>query len=216
MIMRAMRRLGVGLWLAVCFFGGLYAWLQWSGRPDAPTIRPDPATAAAVPATPARLPAITLPDAAGTPRALTEWAGRTLLVNFWATWCAPCREEMPLLDNLQQRSDPAVLQVVGIAFDSPDAVLRFMGETGIGYPSLISEGSFAAGEAFGEAWAGVLPFTVVAAPDGTLLWTHSGVLTAMDLARVGEVAAGLAVGRTDNTAATTLLAARDADKGATP
>jgi thiol-disulfide isomerase/thioredoxin len=64
----------------------------------------------------------TLPDLSGTPRSLDEWRGRSLLVNFWATWCAPCRREIPLLKNAQATHGDN-LQVSGVAVDYAEEVL---------------------------------------------------------------------------------------------
>ncbi|MDP7297085.1 MAG: TlpA disulfide reductase family protein, partial [Gammaproteobacteria bacterium] len=64
------------------------------------------------------LPDFTLPDLNDQPRSVTEWSGRSLIINFWATWCAPCRREMPLLQSLQDEHDEDSLQVIGVAMDN--------------------------------------------------------------------------------------------------
>jgi thiol-disulfide isomerase/thioredoxin len=139
------------------------------------------------------LPAITLNDLKGEPRSLTEWSGRTLLINFWATWCAPCRREMPLLEQFQQAQDLGRMQVIGIAIDRHDPVLRFIGETGVTYPNLVGEmDATRAAEQFASGLA--LPLSVVAAPDGTVLAVHMGEIKASDLEQVAAVADGLAAG----------------------
>ena len=101
---------------------------------------------------------VALPDLDGRSRRLSEFAGRPMLLNFWATWCAPCVREMPLLDRYA-REHPE-LSVVGIALDSAEAVAPFVKRLGIGYPILLE--SPAAGDAsvrYGNL-RGVLPFSV--------------------------------------------------------
>jgi len=200
--MRPVRQLAIGLWVVVFLAGGLWLGSQWQRR----TPEPPPASPAAE--APARLPAITLKDLQGNPRSLDEWRGRTLLINFWATWCAPCRKEMPLLENLQQSVDPATLQVIGIAIDRLEPVLRFVGEAGVSYPILAGEAdASAAAEQFGDAFV-ALPFSVIAGPDGTVLATHTGELDAAELGQIAEVAGLLAEGRLAAPAAAALLRSR--------
>jgi len=147
------------------------------------------------PSLPAELPAITLPDLTGTPRSLSEWRGRTLLVNFWATWCAPCRREMPLLQSVHAATDGTRFQIVGIAIDRTDPVQDFVAETGVTYPILVGQQAAldAAGQ-FGEAFM-ALPFSVLAAPDGSVLAVHTGELDASDLAAMRTLADELARNR---------------------
>ena len=117
-------------------------------------------------------PAIALDDLDGRRRALAEWRGRPTLVNFWATWCAPCLREMPLLEA-RAKADPA-LAIVGIALDDPEAVRRFVRELRIGYPVLLdTPGSGDASVALGNR-RGVLPYTVLLGSDGRIQAQEAG------------------------------------------
>ncbi|HWP94743.1 MAG TPA: TlpA disulfide reductase family protein [Gammaproteobacteria bacterium] len=88
---------------------------------------------------PTRLTDFELKDLTGTSRSSREWAGKALLINFWATWCPPCRKEIPLLVEAQRKYEAAGLQVVGIAVDNIEAVRGFADEMGVNYPMLVGE-----------------------------------------------------------------------------
>jgi len=81
-----------------------------------------------------------LADVKGATRSLGEWRGSVLVVNYWATWCAPCREEIPVFVRLQERYGSRGLQFVGIAIDQPDKVAEFAREFHINYPLLLGGG----------------------------------------------------------------------------
>jgi thiol-disulfide isomerase/thioredoxin len=121
------------------------------------------------------LPDITMPDSSGTPHKLSEWKGRPLMVNFWATWCDPCRREIPLLKSLRQERAGESLEIVGIAVDFKDAVLDYTRKIGIDYPVLIGEkDGIAAIDAFGMDT--VFPFTVFADRQGRIFTVKVGEL----------------------------------------
>jgi thiol-disulfide isomerase/thioredoxin len=142
---------------------------------------------------PDQLPAISLPDLAGRPRSLAEWQGRPLLVNFWATWCEPCRREIPLLKSLRHERAGDGLEIVGIAVDYPDPVLKYAKSHGIDYPVLIGDkGGLDAVGAFGMDM--VLPFSVFADRGGQVVTLKVGELHADEarliLDRVHDVDVG--------------------------
>jgi thiol-disulfide isomerase/thioredoxin len=85
------------------------------------------------------LPQFVLADRDGKPRKLGEWAGRPLAVNFWATWCAPCRREIPLLSKLRRDRAAQKLEIIGIAVDFREDVLKYAAAAKIDYPLLIGE-----------------------------------------------------------------------------
>jgi len=119
---------------------------------------------------------LALPDAAGGNQALRQWRGKLLVVNFWATWCPPCREEMPGFSRLQDKFSAKGTQFVGIAIDNADKVHEFSLQTPIAYPLLVGspEQLMAIMSGLGNM-AGGLPFTAIIGRDGTLRQTHLGL-----------------------------------------
>ncbi len=204
--MRPLRKAAIGLWVVVFLFAGVRFGTNWLPVPAVNNtgdsgdditantqdfVYSDDSEAAVGIGKP--LPELILNDLNSKPRAVAEWSGRTLLINFWATWCAPCRKEMPLLEQFQQAQDPARMQVIGIAIDRLDPVIHFLGETGVTYPNLIGEmDATRAAEQFAPAFA--LPLSIVAAPDNTVLAVHMGEIRASDLEQIAAVADGLATG----------------------
>ena len=130
---------------------------------------------------PAALTRMTLPDLTGKPVTLAAWPDKVLVINFWATWCTPCRREIPGLINIQTKHAANGVQVVGIAVDQVDKVREYAKEIGINYPLLIAgmEGASLTRELGNKS--GALPFTVVLNRDGTLLKSHLGLITEEEL-----------------------------------
>ena len=123
------------------------------------------------------VPAVQLPDPMGEIQTLSQWRGRPMLINFWATWCPPCREEIPDLIALRHAFGERGLVVVGIALDDPKPVRRFVRDFHIDYPVLVEEGSGTQMNTdFGNA-LGVLPYTVYVDADGVIRKVHRGALT---------------------------------------
>ena len=122
--------------------------------------------AATVPALP--IFELTLTDLNGQGQSFGQWRGKVLIVNYWATWCEPCREEIPMFVRLQREYVVKNVQFVGIAVDQADKVREFAKEFNINYPLLI--GGMDAVELSRQAGnkAGVLPYTLVINPKGQI------------------------------------------------
>ncbi|HWG69343.1 MAG TPA: TlpA disulfide reductase family protein [Steroidobacteraceae bacterium] len=129
-----------------------------------------------VPKIPDRLPQFSLADSTGKPTAITSFGGKSLMINFWATWCAPCRSEIPLLEALNTEWAGRGMGVVGIAVDHRDKVLEFAQRFKIGYPLLIGEqDALDAAAAFGVG-SPVFPFTVFTDRRGAVVALFIGEL----------------------------------------
>ena len=112
-----------------------------------------------------------------------NFEGKVLLVNFWATWCAPCVEEMPMLSELQEGKSGGDLQVIGIAIDDPARAAGFARDMGLSYPVLLGEADVViTGKRYGND-SGMLPFSVLIDKQGVVRWTHLGALDFEDLGR---------------------------------
>jgi thiol-disulfide isomerase/thioredoxin len=139
-----------------------------------------------------RLPEFSLSNLDGEPQSIGSWPGKPLLINFWATWCAPCRREIPMLKEYQEGNHD--VQVVGIAVDRDEPVARFAAEMQFNYPILVGQSdAWEAASAFGvNVFA--LPFTVFTASDGAVLGVHTGELHREHLENLDAVLADLASG----------------------
>lgn len=134
-----------------------------AGDPPAPKVG-DPA------------PALGLVDLDGKKLDLSSLRGKVVVVDFWATWCAPCREEMPEFIRAQGEWGGRGLQFVGIAVDQADKVRQFAGEIGLNYPALIGGyGAMELSKSLGNQLM-ALPFTVIIGRDGTVAHTQLGPL----------------------------------------
>ncbi len=124
---------------------------------------------------PDTLPDVTLSNLDGKPTKLASFGGRPLMVNFWATWCAPCRREIPLLNKIRMQRKPQNAEIVGIAVDFKEDVLKYVQTTPIHYPLLMGEeDGLAAAEAFGMGMA--LPFSVFVDSQNRILTIKIGEL----------------------------------------
>ncbi len=134
--------------------------------------------------------AATLPDSHGADIPLARWRGQPLVVNFWATWCAPCVAEMPDLQQLFQTYGPRGMGFVGIGIDQAQAIAEFGRKLGVTYPLLV--GGYAGTElarAFGNA-SGGLPFTVVLDRFGALKAAQLGRIHVENLRSIIESSLG--------------------------
>jgi thiol-disulfide isomerase/thioredoxin len=120
--------------------------------------------------------ALTLPDIDGREQPLDQWRGKVLIVNFWATWCEPCREEMPEFVKAQAKLGGKGLQFVGIAIDQPDKIRKFSSDLGLNYPSLVGGyGALELSKSLGNRLM-ALPFSLVIDRQGRVVHTQLGPL----------------------------------------
>ena len=122
-------------------------------------------------------PEFSLPDLAGAQHNSHEWDGKVVILNFWATWCPPCRKETPMFVELQEQYSATGLQFVGIAIDSADKVQDFIDTYGISYPMLIGDDpAIEIAKAYGDRY-GALPYTVVIDRHGQIQFVQRGEMT---------------------------------------
>ena len=157
--------------------GGFYA---WSGQSQAAP-EPSRATTDHQSLLGQKRPPYTLGDVQGQRVSASSFDGDVVLVNFWATWCSPCRKEMPMLQKLSAAYRDRGLKVVGIALDDVAQARAFAAKLGIDYTILVGDADvMAVGIAYGNR-AGMLPYTVLIGRDGIVRWTHLGELDRDDL-----------------------------------
>jgi len=126
-------------------------------------------------------PDYSLSDSNGVQVSAADFDGQVLLINFWATWCAPCVEEMPMLSELQQQYGKAGFQVVGIALDDPQKASKFAELLDITYPALFGTiDAVLVGREYGNR-AGMLPYSVLVDRQGIVQWAYLGALQRPEL-----------------------------------
>jgi cytochrome c-type biogenesis protein len=126
-----------------------------------------------------QVPAYAAPTLAGDTVSLASLQGKPVLLNVWATWCPPCRKEMPDLEALHEKYAPAGLQVVGISIDaagSDEQVRQFLEEYGVSYRILRDPGDRISSIFVSQG----VPVTVLIGADGTVLWRRLGPVTMDD------------------------------------
>ena len=125
---------------------------------------------------PELLPPFTLSDRNGHATPISTWRGKSLIINFWATWCAPCQREMPLLQSLERDWAAKDFRVIGIAVDQRDSVIAFADSLGIGYPLLIGEEDALDVAAKLGVTSAAFPFTVFTDRQGQIVALYLGEL----------------------------------------
>lgn len=129
----------------------------------------------------AQRPDFTLPAMRGGKQSVGAWNGKVVVLNFWATWCEPCRREIPLLKALQAQYGEKGLQVVGVAIDNRDAIREFAERLGVDYPVLYGfEAAMDVAASYGDK-QGTLPYTAVIARDGRIRQIFRKELTRADI-----------------------------------
>lgn len=174
--------LGFGIALLL-LFGGLALWLDRQSTPD-PFRTP---VKRQVDLSPSTIYAAQFTDTFGKEQELGQWQHHLLIINFWATWCAPCKEEMPLLAKMQNKFRSQGLRIVGIAVDSRENVAKFLENHTTDYPVYPDEvRAIEFSKRLGNR-LGLLPFTVAVRPGGEVVFSRLGILKEQDIADiVGE------------------------------
>jgi len=119
-----------------------------------------------------------LPGVDGRSHNLNDWRGKIRIVNFWATWCAPCRNEIPLLSAVSREWHARNVEVIGVAIDGADDVRAFASEAQIAYPILFAEQQGQGLMQSGGNAIGALPFTLLLDQRGNIIQHHAGAVDA--------------------------------------
>jgi thiol-disulfide isomerase/thioredoxin len=129
-----------------------------------------------------------LPDLSGQAHSLKEWQGKTLIINFWATWCPPCLKEIPEFIAMQKEYANKNVQFIGIAVDDKAAVKDYAVKVSINYPILLATDN---GIDIARQWGNIiesLPFTVIVNPQGKIIHRQLGEMTRTELETIIKVA----------------------------
>jgi thiol-disulfide isomerase/thioredoxin len=130
------------------------------------------------------LPEFNLPDLSGHQHNISEWRGKVVVINFWATWCPPCRKEIPDFIALQQQYADKGLQFIGIALDDIEPVAEFAAATKINYPVLLGgDNGIALAQQLGNS-VGAVPYTIIVDRQGQIIHQHPGELSKQQIMEV--------------------------------
>ena len=123
----------------------------------------------------------TLPDLEGKQHSIGEWDGKVILLNFWATWCPPCRREIPAFIELQDTYGKQGFQVIGVAIDEKDAVVDYKDGMGVNYPILLGDnGALNISQAYGNRY-GQLPYSLIIDRKGIIRFIGKRELSFKDI-----------------------------------
>ncbi len=181
--------LGKGTIAALCALVGAAAFTAgFLARPEK-RVSPPPAQDFASKRTLSGLFDLQFNDYGGTPYPFSQWKGKILVINFWATWCAPCREEMPYFSRLSKEYAGKGVQFVGISADPPDTIRLFAKQHGVAYPLLVGgPQTVAMSIDLGNRQSG-LPYTLILGRNGEPLLARTGRLPEAELERLLKSAA---------------------------
>jgi thiol-disulfide isomerase/thioredoxin len=147
--------------------GSIYLGANWNKEPATQILPADVLS-------PGVLYAASFPDLAGKPRALGEWQGKIIVLNLWATWCGPCREEIPIMVKLQDKYRDQGVTFIGLAMDEQKPVEKYAKEMSINYPILLGDVTLSEfGRRLGNS-AGGLPYTAIVDRSGKIITTRLG------------------------------------------
>ncbi|MDE1990526.1 MAG: TlpA family protein disulfide reductase [Betaproteobacteria bacterium] len=158
------------IWEGISVYRSLHYWNQGSGQAPAPMH-------AALPP----LLELSLPDLAQRMQSMQQWQGRVLVVNFWASWCEPCKDEMPMLKRLQATWPSDRVQFVGIGIDEREAIAAYLQHQPMNYPMLLgTQETLDLTAPYGNAQSGI-PFTLVFDPAGQIIMQKLGRVSENEL-----------------------------------
>jgi thiol-disulfide isomerase/thioredoxin len=133
---------------------------------------------------PSALPEFNLPDLSGHQHNISEWRGKVLVINFWATWCPPCRKEIPDFVALQEQDADKGVQFIGIALEDQEPVAEYLATTKINYPMLLGgDNGITLAHQLGNIIDAV-PYTLIVNPQGQIIHRHPGELSKDQLVKI--------------------------------